>query len=205
MRWLMSWLEEGSRLMELTTWRVKPAVYFGGKSRIIDFALSNAFNSGIRHIAVATQYKAHSADPALVRRAGTSCARSATKASTLCRPASAIREDCWYHGTADAVDQNIDIIESYSAGHVVVLAGDHVYKMDYELMLQQHVAQRRGRHGGLPRSPARGGNRLWRHGHRRSGRDPQLHREAGRPAWNARASPNSRSPPWASMCSTWTS
>jgi glucose-1-phosphate adenylyltransferase len=130
----------GSRLMELTAWRAKPAVYFGGKSRIIDFALSNAFNSGIRHIAVATQYKAHSLIRHLVR--GWNFLRPISNESFDILPASQrVSEDCWYLGTADAVYQNIDIIESYSPRHVVVLAGDHVYKMDYELMLQQHVAQ----------------------------------------------------------------
>ena len=130
----------GSRLMELTAWRAKPAVYFGGKSRIIDFALSNAFNSGIRHIAVATQYKAHSLIRHLVR--GWNFLRPISNESFDILPASQrVSEDCWYLGTADAVYLNIDIIESYAPKHVVVLAGDHVYKMDYELMLQQHVAQ----------------------------------------------------------------
>ncbi|MGO9483236.1 MAG: glucose-1-phosphate adenylyltransferase [Rhodomicrobium sp.] len=130
----------GSRLMELTAWRAKPAVYFGGKSRIIDFALSNAFNSGIRHIAVATQYKAHSLIRHLVR--GWNFLRPISNESFDILPASQrVSEDCWYLGTADAVYQNIDIIQSHSPTHVVVLAGDHVYKMDYELMLQQHVAQ----------------------------------------------------------------
>ncbi|MGO9172918.1 MAG: glucose-1-phosphate adenylyltransferase [Rhodomicrobium sp.] len=130
----------GSRLMELTAWRAKPAVYFGGKSRIIDFALSNAFNSGIRHIAVATQYKAHSLIRHLVR--GWNFLRPVRSESFDILPASQrISEECWYLGTADAVYQNIDIIESYSPEFIVILAGDHVYKMDYELMLQQHVDQ----------------------------------------------------------------
>jgi glucose-1-phosphate adenylyltransferase len=130
----------GSRLMELTAWRAKPAVYFGGKSRIIDFTLSNAFNSGIRHIAVATQYKAHSLIRHLVR--GWNFLRPISNESFDILPASQrVSEDSWYLGTADAVYQNIDIIESHNPKHIVVLAGDHVYKMDYELMLQQHVAQ----------------------------------------------------------------
>jgi glucose-1-phosphate adenylyltransferase len=130
----------GSRLMELTAWRAKPAVYFGGKSRIIDFALSNAFNSGIRHIAVATQYKAHSLIRHLVR--GWNFLRPISNESFDILPASQrVSEDTWYLGTADAVYQNIDIIESHNPKYIVVLAGDHVYKMDYELMLQQHVAQ----------------------------------------------------------------
>ena len=128
----------GSRLMELTDKRAKPAVYFGGKSRIIDFALSNALNSGIRRISVATQYKAHS----LIRhmQRGWNFFRAERNESFDILPASQrVAEDKWYEGTADAVTQNIDIIESYDPEYMLVLAGDHVYKMDYEIMLQQHV------------------------------------------------------------------
>jgi glucose-1-phosphate adenylyltransferase len=130
----------GSRLMELTDIRAKPAVYFGGKSRIIDFALSNALNSGIRRMAVATQYKAHSLIRHLQR--GWTFFRPERNESFDILPASQrVSEDMWYRGTADAVYQNIDIIESYDPKYVVLLAGDHVYKMDYEPMLQQHVEQ----------------------------------------------------------------
>ncbi|UYO40102.1 glucose-1-phosphate adenylyltransferase [Rhodopseudomonas palustris] len=130
----------GSRLMELTDWRAKPAVYFGGKSRIIDFALSNALNSGIRRIAVATQYKAHSLIRHLQR--GWNFFRPERNESFDILPASQrVSEEMWYRGTADAVYQNIDIIESYDPKFIVLLAGDHVYKMDYEKMLQQHVEQ----------------------------------------------------------------
>jgi glucose-1-phosphate adenylyltransferase len=131
----------GSRLLELTDKRAKPAVYFGGKSRIIDFALSNAMNSGIRRIAVATQYKAHS----LIRhlQMGWNFFRPERNESFDILPASQrVSETMWYVGTADAVYQNIDIIESYGSRFTVVLAGDHIYKMDYELMLQQHVDQK---------------------------------------------------------------
>jgi glucose-1-phosphate adenylyltransferase len=124
----------GSRLKELTDTRAKPAVYFGGKTRIIDFALSNALNSGIRKMAIATQYKAHS----LIRHcsgAGTSFAPSATNTSTSCPPAAGERNQ-WYRGTADAVAQNIDIIDSYDVEYVLILAGDHIYKMDYEIMIR---------------------------------------------------------------------
>ncbi|HET8996712.1 MAG TPA: glucose-1-phosphate adenylyltransferase [Acetobacteraceae bacterium] len=131
----------GSRLMELTDIRAKPAVYFGGKSRIIDFALSNALNSGIRRIGVATQYKAHSLIRHLQR--GWNFFRPERNETFDILPASQrVSETQWYAGTADAVFQNIDIIESYSPDYIVVLAGDHVYKMDYEHMLQQHVEQR---------------------------------------------------------------
>jgi glucose-1-phosphate adenylyltransferase len=128
----------GSRLMELTDRRAKPAVYFGGKTRIIDFALSNAVNSGIRRIAVATQYKAHS----LIRhlQQGWNFFRPERNESFDILPASQrVSESMWYVGTADAVYQNIDIIESHGAKFIVILAGDHIYKMDYELMLRQHV------------------------------------------------------------------
>ena len=128
----------GSRLMELTDRRAKPAVYFGGKSRIIDFTLSNALNSGIRRIAVATQYKAHSLIRHLQR--GWNFLQPVRNESFDILPASQrVGEDKWYAGTADAVFQNIDIIDGYSPEYIVILAGDHVYKMDYERMLVQHV------------------------------------------------------------------
>ena len=128
----------GSRLLELTERRAKPAVYFGGKSRIIDFALSNALNSGIRRIAVATQYKAHSLIRHLQR--GWNFLQPVRNESFDILPASQrVAEDQWYAGTADAVFQNIDIIDGYAPEYLVILAGDHVYKMDYERMLVQHV------------------------------------------------------------------
>ena len=128
----------GSRLMELTDKRAKPAVYFGGKTRIIDFALANAINSGIRRIGVATQYKAHSLIRHLQR--GWNFLRPERNESFDILPASQrISESQWYAGTADAVYQNLDIIESYGPEFMIILAGDHIYKMDYELMLQQHV------------------------------------------------------------------
>jgi glucose-1-phosphate adenylyltransferase len=128
----------GSRLMELTDRRAKPAVYFGGKTRIIDFALSNALNSGVRRMAVATQYKAHSLIRHLQR--GWNFLRPERNESFDILPASQrVSENQWYEGTADAVYQNIDIIEDYGVEYMVILAGDHIYKMDYELMLQQHV------------------------------------------------------------------
>ena len=130
----------GTRLLELTDWRAKPAVYFGGKSRIIDFALSNALNSGIRRIGVATQYKAHSLIRHLQR--GWNFFRHERNESFDILPASQrVADGAWYAGTADAVYQNIDIIESYAPKYIVILAGDHIYKMDYEPMLSQHVEQ----------------------------------------------------------------
>ena len=128
----------GSRLMELTDRRAKPAVYFGGKSRIVDFALSNALNSGVRRIAVATQYKAHSLIRHLQR--GWNFLQPVRNESFDILPASQrVGEDKWYAGTADAVFQNIDIVDGYGPEFLVILAGDHVYKMDYERMLVQHV------------------------------------------------------------------
>src|ERR671924_295718 len=112
----------GSRLMELTDKRAKPAVFFGGKGRIIDFALSNALNSGIRRIAVATQYKAHSLIRHLHR--GWNFLRPERNESFDILPASQrISETSWYAGTADAVYQNRDIIESYDPEYLIVLAG----------------------------------------------------------------------------------
>jgi glucose-1-phosphate adenylyltransferase len=129
----------GSRLLELTDQRAKPAVYFGGKSRIIDFALSNAVNSGIRRIGVATQYKAHSLIRHLNR--GWNFFRQERNEGFDILPASQRSGQDWYKGTADAVYQNIDIIEGYAPELIVILAGDHVYKMDYGPMLVQHVDQ----------------------------------------------------------------
>ncbi len=128
----------GSRLKELTDIRAKPAVYFGGKTRIIDFALSNALNSGIRRIGVASQYKAHSLIRHLQR--GWNFFRQERNEGFDILPASQrVSETQWYEGTADAVYQNTDIIEGYAPEYMVILAGDHIYKMDYELMLRQHV------------------------------------------------------------------
>ena len=129
----------GSRLLELTDQRAKPAVYFGGKSRIIDFALSNALNSGIRRIGVATQYKAHSLIRHLQR--GWNFFRPERNEGFDILPASQRAGDSWYAGTTDALFQNIDIIEGYNPEYIVVLAGDHIYKMDYADMLIQHVDQ----------------------------------------------------------------
>jgi glucose-1-phosphate adenylyltransferase len=128
----------GTRLMELTERRAKPAVYFGGKSRIIDFSLSNAINSGIRRLAVATQYKAHSLIRHLQR--GWNFLQPVRNESFDILPASQrLGTGDWYMGTADAVYQNMDIVTDYQPEYVVILAGDHVYKMDYERMLVQHV------------------------------------------------------------------
>ncbi len=128
----------GTRLYELTDKRAKPAMYFGGKSRIIDFPLSNAVNSGIRRIGVATQYKAHSLIRHLQR--GWSFFRAERNESLDILPASQqLDNENWYKGTADAVTQNEDVIRGYAPKYMVILAGDHIYKQDYSLMIQHHV------------------------------------------------------------------
>lgn len=128
----------GSRLKEMTDFRAKPAVYFGGKTRIIDFALSNAVNSGMRRICVATQYKAHSLIRHLQR--GWSFFRAERNESLDILPASQqLDETNWYKGTADAVTQNLFIIKGYDPKYILVLAGDHIYKQDYSIMVEQHV------------------------------------------------------------------
>lgn len=129
----------GSRLMDLTKWRAKPAVPFGGKFRIIDFPLSNCINSGIGKVGVITQYKSHS----LIRhiQQGWGFLRGEMDEFVELLPAQQRIETSWYAGTADAVMQNLDIIRSHSPEYVLILAGDHVYKMDYGTMLAAHVEQ----------------------------------------------------------------
>ena len=132
----------GSRLLNLTDRRAKPAVYFGGKFRIVDFALSNCLNSGVRRIGVITQYKSHSLLRHLQR--GWAFLKSEMNEFVDLLPAQQRNDnEHWYRGTADAVYQNHDILESYGADYIVVLAGDHIYKMNYALMLADHVAKGR--------------------------------------------------------------
>jgi glucose-1-phosphate adenylyltransferase len=132
----------GSRLMDLTDSRTKPAVYFGGKFRIVDFALSNCLNSGIRRVGVITQYKSHSLLRHLQR--GWAFLKTEMNEFVDLLPAQQRGEDeSWYRGTADAVHQNRDILESYGADYIVILAGDHIYKMNYALMLADHVEKGR--------------------------------------------------------------
>ena len=131
----------GSRLHQMTDTRAKPAVYFGGKFRIIDFALSNCINSGIRKIGVVTQYKSHS----LLRhlQAGWSFLRNQFNEFLDLLPAQQrIDEVHWYRGTADAVYQNIDIIKDHRPQYILILAGDHVYKMDYAKLLLDLFSER---------------------------------------------------------------
>lgn len=127
----------GSRLHDLTKWRAKPAVPFGGKFRIIDFPLSNCINSGIGRVGVITQYKSHS----LIRhiQLGWGFLRGEMDEFVELLPAQQRIDSSWYEGTADAVMQNLDIIRSHNPEYVLILAGDHVYKMDYGTMLAAHV------------------------------------------------------------------
>ena len=127
----------GSRLHELTDWRAKPAVYFGGKHRIIDFPLSNCINSGVRRVGIATQYKSHS----LIRHVNRAWGhfKKELGESVEILPASQRHGDEWYCGTADAVFQNMDIIRHELPKYVMILSGDHVYRMDYGGLLAKHV------------------------------------------------------------------
>ncbi|VAX02285.1 Glucose-1-phosphate adenylyltransferase, partial [hydrothermal vent metagenome] len=127
----------GSRLKQLTKWHAKPAIPFGGKFRIIDFPLSNCINSGIRRVGVLTQYKAHSL--ILHVQQGWGFLRGEFGEFVELLPAQQRIEENWYVGTADAIYQNIDIIRNHTPKYVLILGGDHVYKMDYGPMLAQHV------------------------------------------------------------------
>jgi glucose-1-phosphate adenylyltransferase len=127
----------GSRLHNMTDWNAKPAVQFGGKFRIIDFPLSNCINSGIRRVGVVTQYKAHSLIEHIQK--GWGFLRGEFNEFVALLPAQQRIQEEWYRGTADAVFQNIDILRGYNPEYIVILAGDHIYKMDYGEMLAAHV------------------------------------------------------------------
>lgn len=129
----------GSRLGALTKWRSKPAVPFGGKFRIVDFPLSNCINSGIRQIGVLTQYKSHSLILHVQR--GWSFLRGEFNEFVELLPAQQRIENNWYEGTADAVYQNLDILRNHSPEYVLILAGDHIYRMDYGAMVAEHAAR----------------------------------------------------------------
>ncbi len=175
----------GTRLMQLTDWRCKPAVPFGGKFRIIDFTLSNCVNSGIRRIGVATQYKAQSLIRHLQR--GWSFLDGRFQEFVDILPAQQQVAENWYRGTADAVFQNLDALRRNRPRFALILAGDHIYKMDYGKhagpACRQQARRRpdRGLHrrAAAPRTPALYGvvgvddNDL---------RSARLRRKAGRPA-----------------------
>jgi len=127
----------GTRLKSLTRWHAKPAIPFGGKFRTIDFPLSNCINSDIRKINILTQYKSHSLNTHIQK--GWNFLRSELGEHIECIPAQQRVKDSWYCGTADAVYQNLDIIAEEQPSNVIVLAGDHVYKMDYQTMILDHI------------------------------------------------------------------
>jgi glucose-1-phosphate adenylyltransferase len=130
----------GSRLHALTERRAKPAVYFGGKFRIVDFTLSNCMNSGVRRVGVVAQYQSHSLIRHLQR--GWSFLRSEFNEFIDLLPVQQrLNESSWYQGTADAVFQNIEMLRTHKPDYIVILAGDHIYKMDYSMMIADHVAQ----------------------------------------------------------------
>ena len=129
---------DGSRLKDLTSWRAKPAVPFGGKYRIIDFALSNCVNSGIRRVGVLTQYKAHSLIRHLQRAWGFMRAEIGEFVEILPAQQRTSKKE-WYQGTADALFQNLDIVQRHDPDYILVLGGDHIYTMDYSKMLVEHV------------------------------------------------------------------
>ncbi len=147
----------GERLKHLTDFRCKPATPFGGKFRIIDFVLSNCVNSGIRRIQVMTQYKSHSLIQHIQR--GWGYLRGEFGEFVEIIPAQQQMGEFWYRGTADSLYQNLQIIKLHNPRHILVLAGDHIYKMDYGVMLASHVAKRRRYHGRRRRGAARAGER----------------------------------------------
>ena len=128
----------GTRLKDLTIKRAKPAVHFGGKFRIIDFALSNCLNSGIRRIGVITQYQSHTLVQH-IQRGWSFFSEEMNEFVDLLPAQQRVHGENWYRGTADAVTQNLDIIRRYNAEYIVILAGDHIYKQDYSHMLIDHV------------------------------------------------------------------
>lgn len=129
----------GSRLEGLTDWRAKPAVHFGGKYRLIDFALSNCLNSGISRVGVLTQYMSHSLNQH-IQQGWQLTATDGSPMIELLPAQQRTSEHSWYTGTANAIYQNIDIIRNHNPEYVLVLAGDHIYKMDYREMLDEHIS-----------------------------------------------------------------
>ena len=159
----------GTRLKDLTIKRAKPAVHFGGKFRIIDFALSNCINSGIRRIGVITQYQSHTLVQH-IQRGWSFFSEEMNEFVDLLPAQQRVHGENWYRGTADAVTQNLDIISRYKAEYVVILAGDHIYKQDYSRMLIDHVEK--GARCTVACMPVPiEGIRLRRHGGRRKRKD----------------------------------
>ncbi len=191
----------GSRLKHLTKWRSKPAVPFGGKFRIVDFPLSNCINSGIRRIGVLTQYKAHSL--ILHIQKGWGFLRGEFGEFVELWPAQQrIAETAWYAGTADAVFQNLDIIRNHNPDYVLILAGDHIYKMDYGAMVAHHVESGADMTVGCLEVDLELAKEFGVMSVDGDGRVLQLPGEAGAARSHPRACGCGASPPWASMCST---
>ena len=148
----------GERLYPLTKERAKPAVYFGGPYRIIDFTLSNCINSGLRHIFIATQYKSLSLNRH-IRMGWNVVSEELGEFIEILPPQKRVGEH-WYLGTADAVYQNLYSLTREAPRHVIVLSGDHVYKMDYSKMLPLPRREERGRDAGRPRGSRRRGTSI---------------------------------------------
>ncbi len=175
----------GTRLRALTDFRAKPAVYFGGKYRIIDFTLSNCINSGFRRISVLTQYKAHSLLGHLQR--GWSFLRGEFNEFIDLIPAQQrLDDESWYKGTTDAVRQNLDILTAHNPEYVLILAGDHIYKMDYAAMLSDHIAMRAEATVGCVEVPRAQATRLRLRRDRQRGPHRRLPGKAGRSAGHDR-------------------
>lgn len=173
----------GTRLKDLTIKRAKPAVHFGGKFRIIDFALSNCLNSGIRRIGVITQYQSHTLVQH-IQRGWSFFSEEMNEFVDLLPAQQRVHGENWYRGTADAVTQNLDIIRRYNAEYIVILAGDHIYKQDYSHMLIDHV-EKGALHRGVPAGACCGSNRVWRDACRWRRQDYRLCRKTGEPANHA--------------------
>ena len=191
----------GERLGPLTRDRAKPAVPFGGIYRIIDFTLSNCLNSGMRRILVLTQYKAMSLDRHITLGWRHYLCRELGEFIDVVPPQQRIDEQ-WYQGTADAVYQNIYTLEKERPEHVVILAGDHIYKMDYAKMVAFHQEKNADLTIAALRVPAKRVAALRHHADRRHRPDHRLRGEAGRCRRRSPAIRNTAWRRWAFTCST---
>ena len=191
---------EGKRLAPLTADRAKPAVPFGGNYRLIDFALSNLVNAGYLRIVVLTQYKSHSLD----RHISTTWRLSPLLGNYVAPvPAQMRRGPHWFQGSADAIYQNLNLLHDERPDIVLVFGADHIYRMDPEQMVRQHLESGAGGdRGGVARA-ARAGRSVRRHrdGCRRP-HDHRLSREAQARDGTARRAPPGATPRWATTCST---
>ena len=189
----------GERLKALTLHRCKPATPFGGKFRIIDFVLSNCVNSGIRQIAVLTQYKAQPLIQHIQR--GWSYLRGELGEFVELIPAQQQIGEHWYRGTADSVYQNLEFIRSHNPTHVLILAGDHIYKMDYGPMIAYHEQCEADITVGVVDVPLDRAQRVRHHDHGRHQPHHQVRGEAAEPRSDHRPAKTWRALPWASTSS----